>query len=582
VNSKVHGKGDFVDKRTIIGLVVIGLIIIFYPVYMEWITGGKKAQQTPPPAITEVDTTSKLAPPEQELKEITPAETSSIATALIPVDTLAVEKTVKVETDLYTAEFSTKGAVLKSFVLKKYTDQNKQPIQLIPSDAKQLPLNLVFPDSNISLASFNFQPDKDQLVLDKSSPDGTINFQLTTQSGIQVIKRFDFHNGKYDFGLEFDVTGPGQLDLGREYLLSWSGGLKSTEKNRSEDLGYFAAYSMMGTELSEIKKFNQPKGAAVGTLQETASGETKWVATRSKYFVAAIVPLTRKGIGFSASGTRYSTTSAGIQEEHRRIGVSVEMPLEEKATIKDKYMIYVGPIDYLILKSYGADLDRMVNLGWKIIRPFSIGVMWFLVNLHKIIPNYGLVIIVFTILIKIVFHPLTHKSTKANLKMQELQPKLAQLKEKYKKDPARLNQETMKMYKSSGVNPLGGCLPLLFQMPIFYALFVVFRSTIELRGATFAFWLTDLSQKDPYYILPIIMSGTMFWQQKLTIKDPKQAMLVYFMPIMFFFFFYNFPAGLTLYWTMFNILSLIETYYFKHKGMTPSAVSAKLAKEAGQ
>ena len=165
------------------------------------------------------------------------------------------------------------------------------------------------------------------------------------------------------------------------------------------------------------------------------------------------------------------------------------------------------------------------------------------------------------------------------MKMQELQPKLAQLKERYKKEPARLNQETMKLYKQAGVNPLGGCLPLIFQMPIFYALFVVFRSTIELRGAKFAFWLSDLSQKDPYYVLPIIMAGTMFWQQKITIKDPKQAMLVYFMPILFFFFFYNFPAGLTLYWTVFNILSLVETYYFKHKGLHPSALTPPIALE---
>jgi len=574
-------KEIFVDKRTIIGLVVIGLIIIFYPVYMEWITGGKKAQQTPPPGQTEIDTTRQLSPPVQELKERSPETVIPKTSALVPTDTLVEEKTVKVETELYAAEFSTKGAVLKSFILKKYTDQNKNHIQLIPSGAATLPLNLVFSDSNISLESFNFQADKDQLVLDKPASTGEINFLLTTQSGIQIIKRYDFHNGRYDFNLEFEVAGSGQLDLGREYLLGWASGLNSTEKNRSEDLDYFAAYSMMGTEVSEIKKFNQPKGAEVGTLQETASGETKWVATRSKYFVAALVPLSRKGIGFSTSGTRYFISSVGVQVEHKNIGVFVEMSLEDKVSFKDKFMIYVGPINYHVLKGYQVDLDRMVNLGWKIIRPFSIGVMWFLVNLHKIIPNYGLVIIVFTILIKIVFHPLTHKSTKATLKMQELQPKIAQLKEKLKKDPARLNQETMKLYKSSGVNPLGGCLPLLFQMPIFYALFVVFRSTIELRGASFAFWLTDLSQKDPYYILPIIMSGTMFWQQKITIKDPKQAMLVYFMPIMFFFFFYNFPAGLTLYWTMFNILSLIETYYFKHKGMHPSALSAQPAKESG-
>jgi len=161
--------------------------------------------------------------------------------------------------------------------------------------------------------------------------------------------------------------------------------------------------------------------------------------------------------------------------------------------------------------------------------------------------------------------------------MQELQPKLAALKEKHKKEPARLNQETMKLYKQSGVNPLGGCLPLLFQMPVFYALFVVFRSTIELRGAKFILWLTDLSQMDPYYVLPVVMAATMFWQQKITIKDPKQAMLVYFMPVLFFFFFFKFPAGLTLYWTMFNILSLIETYYFKSKGLHPSSLKAQPA-----
>jgi YidC/Oxa1 family membrane protein insertase len=149
--------------------------------------------------------------------------------------------------------------------------------------------------------------------------------------------------------------------------------------------------------------------------------------------------------------------------------------------------------------------------------------------------------------------------------MQDLQPKMAALKEKYKKDPQRMNQEIMKLYKDEKVNPFGGCLPLLLQMPLFYGLFVVFRSTIELRGAKFIFWLNDLSQMDKYYILPVIMAVTMFWQQKMTIKDPKQMAMVYMMPILFFFLFKSFPAGLTLYWTFFNILSLIEQYYIKSK-----------------
>jgi YidC/Oxa1 family membrane protein insertase len=574
------------DKKTIIGLVAVLLIILLYPLYMEWITGGKKIQKAPIQPPAELDTTKKLPPPPQEFKEISPTPVEVKTLSLIQTDTLLEEKAVKVETELYTAEFSTKGAILKSFTLKKYFDSDKRNIQLIPSVQSSLPLNLTFPDSNVSLGTFSFQVDRERLVLDKTMPTGTINFLLTTQSGIQIAKRYNFYIGRYDFELEFEIFASGQsesvstgLELGRKYLLSWGSGLNSTEKNRTEDLSYFAAYSMMGTELSEVKKFNQPKGAEVGVLQEAASGETRWVATRSKYFVSAIVPLSKKGMGFSVSGKRSFTGMGKEQIEDKRIGVFLEMPLERSVTLKDKFMVYVGPIDYLVLKGYKMDLDRMVNLGWKIIRPFSIAVMWLFVNLRKIIPNYGLVIIIFTILIKVAFHPLTQKSTKATLKMQELQPKLAQLKEKYKKDPGRLNQETMKLYKQGGVNPLGGCLPLLLQMPIFYALFVVFRTTIELRGAKFAFWLSDLSQKDPYYVLPIIMAGTMFWQQKITIKDPKQAMMVYFMPILFFFFFYNFPAGLTLYWTVFNILSLIETYYFKHKGLHPSALTLQPAPE---
>jgi YidC/Oxa1 family membrane protein insertase len=565
------------DKKTIIGLILIGLIIIFYPVYMKWITGGKEVQKAPLQPETGVDTVTQPLTPPEEIKRVSPPEAELKTLTLTPQDTLLEERTVKVETEFYSAEFSTKGAVLKNFILKKYLDQDKKNIQLLPSDLTPPPLNLVFPDSNVSLEFFNFKVDKDQLVLDKTSPAGTINFVLPTQSGIQIIKRYSFYNGRYDFDLEFEINGSGQMDLGRKYLLGWGSGLNSTEKNRTEDLGYFSAYSMMGTEMSEIKKFNQPKGAEVGILQDSASGDTRWVATRTKYFVAALVPISRKGTGFSASGRRSLAIAGDERIETRKIGVFLEMPLEGAISLKDKFMIYVGPIDYDLLRSYQMDLDRMVNLGWKIIRPFSIAILWLFVNLHKIIPNYGLVIILFTVLIKVVFHPLTHKSTKATLKMQELQPKLAQLKERYKKEPARLNQETMKLYKQAGVNPLGGCLPLLFQMPIFYALFVVFRSTIELRGAKFAFWLSDLSQKDPYYVLPIIMAGTMFWQQKITIKDPKQAMLVYFMPILFFFFFYNFPAGLTLYWTVFNILSLIETYYFKHKGLHPSALAPQPA-----
>jgi YidC/Oxa1 family membrane protein insertase len=562
-----------VDKRTIIGFILIALIIIFYPKYMDLITGGKKAQRPPVEQGKMADTTQQITPPLVEEKKITsPEKFEGKAGVLVPVDTTLTEKIVTVDTKLYTAKFTTKGGELKSFVLKKYQYSEGGNIELLPSGTPPS-LNLSFPDSALSLSAFNFEVNKDALLLDEATSTGAIDFTLNTASGSQIIKRYRFYNDRYNFDLEFEITNLSQLDLGRKYLFVWSSGLRSTEKNRSEDLSYFSAYSMMGTELAETKSFQQPKGAEVGIMQESGSGETKWVATRTKYFVAALVPISISGSGFVASGQRRVEFRGKERFETKNINVSLEMPIEKGTSLKDKFMVYVGPIDYHTLKSYKIGLENIVNLGWKIIRPFSIAVLWLFVNLHKVIANYGVVIILFTILIKIAFHPLTHKSTKSMMKMQELQPRLSELKEKYKKDPAKLNQETMKLYKQGGVNPLGGCLPLLFQMPIFYALFVVFRSTIELRGAKFIFWLKDLSQMDPYYVLPIVMAVTMFWQQKITVKDPKQAALVYLMPIMFFFFFFKFPAGLTLYWTVFNILSLIETYYFRHKGLHPSSLT---------
>ena len=182
---------------------------------------------------------------------------------------------------------------------------------------------------------------------------------------------------------------------------------------------------------------------------------------------------------------------------------------------------------------------------------------------YDFVPNYGVVIILLAIAIKILVYPLTHKSYESMAKMQQLQPKMAALKEKYKNDNQRLSRETMKLYKEEGVNPLGGCLPMLLQMPVFFALYSVFNSTIELRQAPFFLWITDLSKPDvlplggfDLHVLPLLMAGSMFVQQKMTMKDPKQAMLVYMMPAFMIFIFWSISSGLVLYWTMFNVLSV--------------------------
>ena len=184
---------------------------------------------------------------------------------------------------------------------------------------------------------------------------------------------------------------------------------------------------------------------------------------------------------------------------------------------------------------------------------------------YSIVPNYGWIIILFSIAIKAIVYPLTHKTFQSTTKMQALQPKITELREKYKNDQQRLSRETMKLYKEEGVNPLGGCLPMVLQMPIFFALYNLFGNTIELRQAPFIFWITDLSLPDEILIagfalriLPLLMAISMLVQQKMTMKDPKQAFLIYFMPVMMVFIFWSMSSGLVLYWTVFNLLSIAQ------------------------
>ncbi|UCG52606.1 MAG: membrane protein insertase YidC, partial [Candidatus Latescibacterota bacterium] len=249
--------------------------------------------------------------------------------------------------------------------------------------------------------------------------------------------------------------------------------------------------------------------------------------------------------------------------------------------------LYLGPIDYGILKSFGRGLERNVDMGVKIFRPVSQGILWSLVKLYKVIPNYGIVIIILSVFTKILFYRLTHKSFKSMRDMQALQPKLQALKEKYKDDRQKISQETMKLYKEAGVNPLGGCLPMLLQMPVFIALFNVLRNTIELRRAPFAGWINDLSQQDVLFrlpvslpfigdafsVLPILMGAGMLFQSKIggSIAGPSSSAtqpkaFTYMLPIVFTVLFYRMPSGLVLYWIVNTVLSVAQQYYI-NKGV---------------
>jgi YidC/Oxa1 family membrane protein insertase len=242
----------------------------------------------------------------------------------------------------------------------------------------------------------------------------------------------------------------------------------------------------------------------------------------------------------------------------------------------DTLRVYIGPLDISELDYYDNHLDELVmNNGWyeSMFRFISLIILQVLQFLQSIIPNYGIVIIIFSILVKVVLYPLTKKSYSSMKDMQKIQPLMAEIREKYKDDAQRMNSEMMKLYKEHGVNPLGGCLPMILQMPLLIALFIVFRSTIQLRGAMFIpGWITDLSRPDtiftlpfslPMYgnefnILPILMALTMIFQSKMTMQDPKQKMMVYIMPIFMLLIFNRFPSGLNLYYTLFNLFTIVQ------------------------
>lgn len=550
------------DKRTVIGLVLIALIFILWPVYVKWISPPKPVPSKP--VLTGQQDSAKTA--QEPLAVQAPLGSKKTASATSPVPPVSLPaETVTVETPLASYKLSTRGATFISVVLKKYFLDGKKPLELLPS-TEAGGFEVAVPNQNFSTFGLNFKPDAKKIELSKGEKK-TLSFHgRTSNRNVQIAYTFSAES----YAIETQVSVDSTINWGYDYRAGWRGGLLVTEKNRMDALNYFGAHARMGTQIVHQKVFKND------TLREAASGETFWVASRSKYFAAVIMPKDALGTGFWAEGLQLKD-SLGIAG--KRISVFIGATSPSAAALTGRLTLYIGPLDYDILRSFGVGLEKVLDLGQApmapraLVEPIAVGMLWLFKTLHKAAPNYGAVIITFAILIKLVTLPLSRKSAKSMARMAEVQPRLEKLKEKYKNDAKKLNEETLKLYREIGFNPLSGCLPLLLQFPLFMALYAVLSAAIELRQAPFVFWISDLSAPDHYFILPILMAASMFWQQKLTIRDPKQKMMVYMMPAVFFFFFFKMPSGLVLYWTLFNLFSIIEQYWVK-KQMTQPTVLA--------
>jgi len=571
------------NRNTIMAFALIGLILIFVnsDFYQRWMLGD-----VPKPATSDSTAVSQpdISKPHPETKAFEFSATPEGASKAATIDfskEREQEKEIHIETPLYRGTFSTFGASVKSWQFKKYSDHHNQPVSLFSNGADNLVIQLPMTNDTLDTGQLNFALDYQfgESISLQAGQTRELVFTKKIAADKLIRKTYTVSADEYAIRLKIEFVNLRDVLEGYSYLLSWRTGLAVTEPRPAEDMSYAMAYSLANKELDEFD---------VGSDEYKKGGSddwpAQWAAVRNKYFTVAIIPQ-----GQPTKGVRYDgrTTKVNGEVIQKNYQLNLAMPLERDGDFAQEFLVYIGPLDYDIVKRLGVGLDGIMNFGWKIIQPFSKLVLWTFKLLHDFIPNYGLVIIVFSLLVKIVLHPLTKKSYQSMQAMQTIQPEMTRLREKHANDPQKMNSEMMKLYKEHGVNPMGGCLPMLLQMPLLYALFIVFRSTIELRQAPFFGWITDLSAPDaiftlpfsiPLYgnlvcVLPIVMGATMLIQQAMTMKDPKQKMLVYLMPIIMTLAFNTFPSGLNLYYTLFNVLSILQQKY------VPTAAPAKKEKK---
>ncbi len=551
------------DRNTVIGMVLVAIIIIATPYYMEKVAPipveqpaeqQNEVPRSPQPVSEQSAVTQQTVSPK---KVITGSE----------IELVELEETlISVSNVFYEALISNKnGGTIVSFKLNNYNYFDSSLVNLIDKNNQN---NLVISGSTIDGEAFELNENwtVSNNVKKLSAYDAPASLVFTTSfQGSIISKTLTFNPDTYQIDVEIDFAGSASSLSQGYYQLGWNGGLPITEKNEKDDLFYFKGYVFQGDDLHD------PKLDKDKTEATEFRGQTGWVAVRNKYFLAAFLPST-PGVGASLGGH--------YEDKKPLYNIS----LYQQANGGSKTTLYLGPLEYKRIQAVGFNLDRVMTMGWSIIRPISRGVLMLLMALHRYIPNYGFILILFSVLVKVVVYPLTKKSYQSTRKMQEIQPQITALKEKHKSDPQKLNKATMALYKEFGVNPMGGCLPLLLQMPLLFALFEVFRSTIELRGAPFIFWIRDLSAPDtlmeiggfPINILPLFMTVTMILQQSMMpTQAGQQKTMMYAMNIMFLFIFYRFPSGLNLYYTLFNILTILQQKYLTPHAAAPAPVVAQ-------
>lgn len=538
------------EKRVVIFLVLSLAVILGYDFLL------KQFGLLPPSAPVQETPSQESAGPSAEggshqEKNIDPAQANGAAppqpeskpgAAASDPAVLPTERTVTVETDLIRVGLTARGGVISSWELKQYrtAPPEQKPVQLVYQGGKfRGPLSITLSNAALekTLREGLYAVESDFATLDASHPVGHITLRFEdAAAGLRLQKRLTFHQGSYVVDVAVTMEGisePYDVVLGTNFgIVEWGDGL----------IGLIGSASLVDGKVEKETPDHELE----------RKGAVQWVALQDKYFLSVVMP-------------QGGTAALVKKEGDKLVSSSVRMaPLADGAS--SLLQLYAGPKEYDTLRSLNVGLEDTIDFGWFIFGSWSVvkavakPIFYVLRFINDYTHNYGVTIILLTMGIKMLFVPLQYKSYKSMKQMQVIQPKVLAVQEKFKDDRDKLNKELIKLYRDHKVNPVGGCLPMVLQMPVFVALFNILYMTIDLRQAPFIGWITDLSVQDPYYVLPIIMGVTMVIQQKITptTMDPTQAKIMLILPVFMTFLFINFPAGLVLYWLTNNVLTISQ------------------------
>ena len=539
------------NRKTLIGLILVGAILLLWPTYLDIVF----PEENPP-----VSPEKKLVVSSKE------KETPVISTEkILPPETQKEEGFVKIQTPLFSAIVSNKnGGSISSFSIKKHLKEGEKEIQLVDSQNKE---NLLVSYINLSgeevfLDGFWSFSQKENLVLDEKNQVAKLSFYTSTPDGV-VEKSLLFNHNSYAVVIDTDLEGIEENVLDGKFRLDWIGGIPLTENSRQESLFLEGLVSQGGSIQSYRVGSASLFGGGTSQIERDSkrySGGTDFAGYRTKYFGVFLIPQKTDFVEIEKYGS----------SERPGVDILTSQEINFKKTV-----LFFGPLEYDQIASLGVGLEDKI-LGWQWLSSISWVIYTIMVFLYGLIPNYGLVVILFAVLIKAITYPLMAKQLRSTKKMQKIQPELNKIKLKYKHDPALQQKKMSALFQESGVNPLAGCLPMLVQFPVLIAVFMVFRNTIEFRGEPFFLWITDLASPDtlfvvgsiPINVLPFLMSLSMFYTMQASTaamssggdsaQEATQKMMKYMFPGMMFFLFYGFPSGLNLYYLCFNLIQIVQ------------------------